>query len=438
MLATAPKVTQNGLEKNSGKVTMLAKGSARSPSWTKPPQKFDDLIRQIAESDTFRSAPAMRALLVYLWNHLGEPISEYGIATEALGRDPQFDPKTDSTVRVHVARLRTKLKEFYEATGDSFPLRLALPLGSHELHWVYEPPQTFLRSKFKDVPWYFFWITGIAGLALVAICVGLAMEVHALRADAPYLIPFPRFWQSFLVTKKPTVIVVPSPLYLAWPAHRIYIRDFGVSNYSDWPNSPVLHDLGQKWGAPELSQQYVGAMEMTAGVRLLQYLEKGGQQVHLIESRRFPIDSFAAQNTIFLGMPRTAGYLNQMLDKTNFYLTGNNADVVRSRHPGPGEPAEYRETVYASDRRMAPAIVTLLPARPEHTRMLLLLGRNLTIITSMLLTGEGLRLLDDQWLKAGSPPAWEMVIEAEIYRDTVLRVFPVSCRAISPAFWKEE
>jgi len=47
-------------------------------------------------------------------------------------------------------------------------------------------------------------------------------------------------------------------------------------------------------------------------------------------------------------------------------------------------------------------------------------------------------LLDDQWLKAGSPPAWEMVIEAEIYRDTVLRVFPVSCRAISPAFWKEE
>jgi hypothetical protein len=70
--------------------------------------------------------------------------------------------------------------------------------------------------------------------------------------------------------------------------------------------------------------------------------------------------------------------------------------------------------------------------------MLLLLGRNLTSITSMLLTGEGLRLLDDQWLKAGSPPAWEMVIEAEIYRDTVLRVFPVSCRAISPAFWKEE
>jgi Transcriptional regulatory protein, C terminal len=437
MLATAPRLAQNGFEEF-GKVAMLVRSSVRSPGLTKPPQKFDELVRQIAESDTFRSAPAMRALLVYLWEHLGEPISEYGIATEALGRDPQFDPRTDSTVRVHIARLRTKLKEFYEAAGGSFPLRLTLPLGSHELHWVYEPPQTFFRSKFSNVPRRYLWATGITGLALIASCVVLAIQVHLLRAEAPYLTPFPRFWQSFLIANKPTVIVVPSPLYFAWPAHRIYIRDFGVTDYSDWPNSPVLKDLGQKWGAPELSQQYVGAMEMTAGVRLLQYLEKGGQQVHLIESRRFPVDSFAAQNTIFLGMPRTAGYLNRMLDKTNFYLTGNNADIVRNRNPRPGEPVEYREIVYASDRRMAPAIVTLLPARPEHTRMLLLLGRNLTSITSMLLTAEGLRLLDDQWSKIGSPSAWEMVIEAEIYRDTVLRVSPVTCRAISSAFWKQD
>src|SRR5215467_1400865 len=93
-----------------------------------PAHKHDSLIRHVADSDTFRTAPTMRALLLYLWEHQGEPISEYAIATEALGRNHDFDPKLDSTVRVQVARLRTKLKDFYES-ADDFPLRLTLPLG---------------------------------------------------------------------------------------------------------------------------------------------------------------------------------------------------------------------------------------------------------------------------------------------------------------------
>lgn len=409
----------------------------RDSARAKPPHRLNDLVRQIAESDTFRTAPAMRALLLYLWSHAGEPISEYGIATEALGRSPEFDPRTDSTVRVHIARLRTKLKEFYETAGDGFPLRLTLPLGSHELLWVHQPEQRSVRQSLSAIPRKYLWTAGAGAALLIAICLGLVFEVLSLRASLPLSTSaLPRFWQSFLVAGKPTTIVVPSPLHFGWPAHQIFVRDFNISEFSDWPKSEVLNGLAVKWGSPELTQSYVGAMEMNSAVKLLQYLETRNQQVQLIESRRFPAESFAAQNTIFLGMPRTAGYLNQMLDKTNFYLSGVNADVVRNRHPVAGEPAEYRGVSYASDRRRAPAIVTLLPERPEHTRMLLLLGLNLNSVTSLLLTPGGLRLLDDEWVKAGSPQSWEMVIEAEIYRDTVLKVSPVSCRAIASDFWR--
>ena len=54
----------------------------------------------------------------------------------------------------------------------------------------------------------------------------------------------------------------------------------------------------------------------------------------------------------------------------------------------------------------------------------------------MLLSLEGLKLLDEQWTRCGSPDAWEMVIQAEIYRDTILKVTPVACHAIPAAFWK--
>jgi hypothetical protein len=135
-------------------------------------------------------------------------------------------------------------------------------------------------------------------------------------------------------------------------------------------------------------------------------------------------------------MPRTAGYLNQMLEKTNFYIAQVSPDIVRNRKPVPGEPAEFVEVPYSADRRLAPAIITLLPARPERTRMLLLLGRNLTSLTSLLVSLEGLKQVDEQWIKCGSPDAWEMVIQAEIYRDTILKTNPVACRAIPATFWK--
>jgi hypothetical protein len=408
--------------------------AAKSPAQGSA-HKYDDLIRQVADSETFRSAPTMRTLLVYLWEHRGESISEYAIATEALGRSHDFDPKLDSTVRVQVARLRTKLKEFYE-TGGAFPLRLSLPLGRHELHWVYEPPQKTRTSILSVLPKRYVWGTGLTMLVLVIVCAVLLVQVRSLRASLPGLTaPTPRFWQSFLMAGKTTTIVVPSPTYFFWPSHQVYIRDLQISDFPNWPTSPFLKEMADKWGTPELAQSYVGAMEMTAGIRLLQYLEKDGQQVRLTESRRFPAESFAAQNTIFLGMPRTAGYLNKMLEKTNFYIARVSPDVVRNRNPRPGEPAEYQEVSYSSERRVAPAIITLLPARPEHTRTLLLLGRNLTSITSLLVSLEGLKLLDEQWARSGSPDAWEVVIQAEIYRDTILKTTPVACRPIPATFW---
>jgi hypothetical protein len=124
-----------------------------------------------------------------------------------------------------------------------------------------------------------------------------------------------------------------------------------------------------------------------------------------------------------------------VLEKINFYIERVSPDLVRNRNPRPGEPAEFKEISYSADRRLAPAIIVLLPQRPEHTRMLLLLGRNLTSVTSMLVSLEGLRAIDDLCAKSGSPEAWEMVIQAEIYRDTVLKTTPVACRAIPPNFW---
>jgi hypothetical protein len=46
-------------------------------------------------------------------------------------------------------------------------------------------------------------------------------------------------------------------------------------------------------------------------------------------------------------------------------------------------------------------------------------------------------LIQKRWEKSGSPVAWEMVVEAEVYRgDTVSKIVPVAFRPVSADFWK--
>jgi hypothetical protein len=142
---------------------------------------------------------------------------------------------------------------------------------------------------------------------------------------------------------------------------------------------------------------------------------------------------------VFLGMPRTtAGYLDRLLEKTTFYMAQADPDIIRSRKPLPGgAPEEFREKMYSPDRRVYPAVIVFLPKRPEGTRCLLILGRYLTGAASMLLSVDGMKLIENQWEQAGSPEAWEMVVESEIYRDTLLNTRPRAFRLIAGNFWEQ-
>ncbi len=97
-------------------------------------------------SKTFGKTPALRTLLEYLWRQRDFAISEYAIATEALGRSPSFDPRIDATVRVQISRLRQRLEKFYEEEGRNSPERLIIPLGSHRVEL-----ESYLRRSHQEL-----------------------------------------------------------------------------------------------------------------------------------------------------------------------------------------------------------------------------------------------------------------------------------------------
>jgi hypothetical protein len=398
------------------------------------PSPEDVAFAKIADSNVFRAAPMMRTLLVYLWGHRSDSISEYAIAIEALGRRSDFDPRVDATVRVQISRLRAKLKEFYDVNGDSFPLRLSIPLGGHQLEFIHSPAVPGADSVHLETrPGHSrsFWFLASASLVLTALCVSLFVQNRSLRASAPLSTsPLPRFWQSFLNGDRPTAVVVPTPIHLSWPNQKLFVRERTLTDYSDWSKSPILLELAKRWGPPELTQGYVVVNHVLPAVKLVQYLERHGRSTHLLASPRLGIDSNRDWNTILMGGPRNTRRFQAFLSKQNFEIVAASPTLIRNLNPKSDEPEEYRESAASDEHITFPGIIGLLPRSPEGTGSLVLIARHPDALVSMLLSAEGLKLLDHQWKQHGQPAAWEMVVQAEMNGETVLNVRPVGFRSV--------
>jgi hypothetical protein len=117
------------------------------------PTLSHDQVQRIVTSKTFRSAPTLQQLFRYLATktleeHPGE-IKEYTIGVEALGRRPDFDPKTDPIVRVQVYRLRQKLKEYYDLEGSQDSIFIEIPKGHYLPRFEVTPAAT---PDLREVP----------------------------------------------------------------------------------------------------------------------------------------------------------------------------------------------------------------------------------------------------------------------------------------------
>lgn len=94
----------NGL----GLATVLNPEAFEAERDGKTRSELEDVLASLA----FKKAPTLCRLLCYLWEQRDGEVSEYAIATEALGRKVDFEPHADATVRVLVSRLRQRLKDF--------------------------------------------------------------------------------------------------------------------------------------------------------------------------------------------------------------------------------------------------------------------------------------------------------------------------------------
>jgi hypothetical protein len=135
-------------------VLALANFATGAPSALHTPsiEHCEEQVRRVNQSATFRNAVTLQQLLSFLagkaLSHSAEPLKEYTIGVEALGRKPDFDPKIDPIVRVQSHCLRLKLREYYNVEGPHDSVLTRFHKGDyHPVFEIMSPSDSFAVKK---------------------------------------------------------------------------------------------------------------------------------------------------------------------------------------------------------------------------------------------------------------------------------------------------
>src|SRR5215468_514884 len=92
-----------------------------------------DQLDRILKSAPFLQSRRRQRFLEYIVNETlagrGKRLKGYNVARAVFDRSETFDSNVDPIVRMQAARLRDKLREYYDGDGQNDPIRIDLPKG---------------------------------------------------------------------------------------------------------------------------------------------------------------------------------------------------------------------------------------------------------------------------------------------------------------------
>lgn len=109
----------------------------------------------VLSSPALKRAPSLRRILSYVCQkYFGgeiDSIREFNIGVDALDRGVDFDPESDSIVRVEACRLRRRLLEYYRNQGADHNLQILLPESGYIPQFVskHEPDRAEPRVQLE-------------------------------------------------------------------------------------------------------------------------------------------------------------------------------------------------------------------------------------------------------------------------------------------------
>jgi hypothetical protein len=312
-------------------------------------EQFSKQIDRLAASRTLHGSESLCKLLRYLAKHAidqpGTPLKEYQIATEVFGRRTDFDPQSDSTIRVQAGRLRAKVAEYYAAEGENDPVVVELPKGSYLLTFRLRAnpsrnghaaavPGEIPASSTKNTT---LAIATLAVLLVAAIGTIVYLVVNrkqggdastTVRAEAAPP-EFQQFWKRILSSPDDPWVVFSNAEFVGRP-------ETGMRYYSK-----------SRDGGTPLWDHYTGVGEVLAVHELDQVFSMLHRRLRVKRGSLFSLDDAKNNDLIFVGSPSENLTLMEIPSTEDFVFQRvtsgpRSGDLaVVNQHPQAGEQQYY-------------------------------------------------------------------------------------------------
>jgi hypothetical protein len=317
-------------------------------------------IQRLLQSKPFRTSHVHRELLLYLADKsqtgTADSLKEYTVGLDVFAKPESYDPRQDSSVRMHCARLRQKLADYYRTEGFNDPVVVDLPKGGFKL--TFEPrreqlplPEA-LDSPIIDIPPEIKTGTGltsreIALAALLIVAGALAVyfgarnreERQEVRNVSPAALTpeLQQLWEPLLSSSRPLVVCLPTTLFAYIPDVG-YARDTSSKDWDEMSTSGPVNALRKMSRSSNALPSYGFTDVGTANgaFQLGKFLAGRVSNVLVTSSDLVSLPEIAMDNVIFLGIPGGNRQVDAIPVERQFSLEPSG---IRILHPKPGEPS---------------------------------------------------------------------------------------------------
>ncbi|MGA2234146.1 MAG: hypothetical protein ABSG23_01645 [Terriglobales bacterium] len=351
------------------------------------PDQFFQQIDNIIKSHSLRGSESLCKLLQYLAQqslyHPDAPLKEYQIATEVYGRPADFDPQSDSTIRVQAGRLRVKLAEYYSGEGAADPILVKIPKGSYHLIFEARPldshpqPQTVPREvpspsvAVETVParWRIAVVLLLVGLITSLIVLGSLLWNRKLPEPAMAAPSAPRasgplaaFWRPFTSGVEEPWVIFSNAAFVGRP-------ETGMRYYNSRQDSKIA-----------VYDHYTGVGEVLAIHALDEVFGTLGRRIRVKRGSLFSLDDVKNTNLIFVGSPSENLSLLDIPGTQEFVFQRvasgpRQGDLaIVSKHPKPGEASTYLASPSNAPLTEDYSVVGLVPGMGSGRFVMILAG----------------------------------------------------------------
>jgi hypothetical protein len=307
-------------------------------------------------------------------DHPGVALKEYQIAIEVLGRSSDFDPQSDSSVRVQAGRLRVKLEEYYAGEGQHDSVIVELPKGSYTLTFrVPMPPLQMAERarRMENADWKTLaqpsnrgWVIAVVVLSVLLLFSWVLIAGRRIQTNPKESIPaaYQVFWNRFVTGSQPPWVIFSNGNFVGRP-------ETGMRYFNPPADSGSL-----------ILDHYTGVGEVLAVHQLDHIFVLFNQQLRVKRGSLFSLDDAKNNDLILVGSPAENLTLLDIPGTQEFVFQRipdgpRKGDLgVLNTHPQPGEPKLFLASLPSQPTTEDYAVIGLVSGIDPARSVLILAG----------------------------------------------------------------